>query len=432
MTEALVARKLTPDAVRAIHRMTLEGETKKEMSRALGISADTIKRIRAGRYQCMDAATRAVWQELFGPEEAQQGANPPGVSASVGQGATPGANRGVLHPKAGYFQKPKKLAPASSYLAGADPCVPLPETEKEDSMLLVSEGLKPETRKHFKLPRNPFVDDIQTPADVFQTPSVRYVRATLLDCAQHHGFIAVVGESGAGKSTLAEDLQERIKAEGKDIVIIRPYVLGMEGTDDRGKTLKSTQIAEAIGNALDPRIVLRLSSEARFRQVHELLKASRNVGRHHLLVIEEAHCLPLATLKHLKRFLELKDGMQRLLGIALIGQPELRQRLSSQNAEVREVAQRCEVVTLDPLDAELEGYLQHKFARFDLKLADVFEPDAFDAIRERLIRMPRGGKATDATSACYPLVVNNLVARAMNAAARAAWPKVTADVIAGC
>jgi len=432
MTEVLVARKLTPDAVRVIHGMTLEGKTKKEMSRATGLSTDTIKRLRSGRYQSMDAATRAVWQELFGPEEAQQGANPPGAGDQGDKGATPGASRVDLRPKSGYFPVAKKLAPTSSYLAGADPQSPVTETEKEDNMLLVSEGLKPETRKHFKLPRNPFVDDIQTPADVFQTPCVRYVRAALMDCANHHGFIAVVGESGAGKSTLAEDLQERIRAEGKDILIIRPYVLGMEGTDDRGKTLKSTQIAEAIGTALDPNIVLRLSSEARFRQVHEMLKASRNVGRHHLLVIEEAHCLPLATLKHLKRFLELKDGMQRLLGIALIGQPELRQRLSSQNAEVREVAQRCEVVTLDPLDAELEGYLQHKFSRFDLKLADVFEPDAFDAIRARLIRMPRGGKPTDATSACYPLVVNNLVARAMNAAARAAWPKVTADVVAGC
>lgn len=427
-----IARKVTPDTIRAIHRMTMERKTKKEMSGVLDLSEDTIKRVRAGRYPNMDAATRATWQELFGTEKAQQGGEPPGIRASGDQGAPLGASQALLHPKAGYFQMPKKLAPASSNLAGADPSVPLDETEKEDSMLLVSEGLKPETRKHFKLPRNPFVDDIQTPADVFQTPSVRYVRAALSDCAMHHGFIAVVGESGAGKSTLAEDLQERIRADGKDILIIRPYVLGMEGTDDRGKTLKSTQIAEAIGTALDPNIVLKLSSEGRFRQIHELLKASRNVGRHHLLVIEEAHCLPLATLKHLKRFLELKDGMQRLLGIALIGQPELRQRLSSQNAEVREVAQRCEVVTLDPLDAELEGYLQHKFARFDLKLADVFEPDAFDAIRARLIRMPRGGKPTDATSACFPLVVNNLVARAMNAAARAAWPKVTADVIAGC
>ena len=168
------------------------------------------------------------------------------------------------------------------------------------------------------------------------------------------------------------------------------------------------------------------------RQIHELLKSSALTGRRHLLVIEEAHCLPSPTLKHLKRFLELKDGMQRLVGIALIGQPELRERLSSQNADVREVAQRCEVVELEPLDGELEGYLRHKFARFDLKYEDVFAPDAADAIRARLVHIPRGGKPQDARSECFPLVVNNLVCRAMNAATRAGWPQVDAQVIAGC
>lgn len=299
-------------------------------------------------------------------------------------------------------------------------------------MLLQNAALTPEAKKHFGLPRNPFVDDVQSSDDVFQTPSVRYVRAALMDCAQHHGFCAVVGESGAGKSTLAEDLEERIKADGREVVVIRPYVLAMEASDTKGKTLKSSHIAEAIAYCLDPNLKVKSSPEARFRQVHELLRASRKAGRRHLLVIEEAHCLPVATLKHLKRFLELKDGMQRLVGVALIGQPELRDRLGSQNADVREVAQRCEVVPIDPLDADLEAYLRHKFARFDLQLAQVLSADAPDAIRARLIHLPRGGKPTDARSLCYPLVVNNLMCRAMNAAAKAGWPVVDAQVIAGC
>jgi type II secretory pathway predicted ATPase ExeA len=299
-------------------------------------------------------------------------------------------------------------------------------------MLLQNEALSQEARQHFGLPRNPFMDDVQTPDDVFQTPSVRYVRATLNDCANHHGFVAVVGESGAGKSTLAEDLEERIKADKKDVVIIRPYVLAMEANDQKGKTLKASHIAEAIAAALDPQLKVKSSPEARFAQVHGLLKASRRAGRRHLLVIEEAHCLPSPTLKHLKRFLELKDGMQRLIGVALIGQPELRDRLSSQNAEVREVAQRCEIVELQPLDADLEGYLRHKFARFDLKYEDVFAPDAADAIRARLVHIPRGGKVSDARSECFPLVVNNLVCRAMNAATKAGWDKVDAEVVKAC
>jgi len=332
-----------------------------------------------------------------------------------------------------FVQPLKKVDPAELHLGEVVPESPEPtETPEEVSMLLQNAALTPEARRHFGLPRNPFVDDVQSPDDVFQTASVRYVRATLMDCASHHGFVAIVGESGAGKTTLAEDLEERIKADKRDVLIIRPYVLAMEANDQKGKTLKSSHIAEAIAAALDPQLKVKSSPEARFAQVHALLKASRRAGRRHLLVIEEAHCLPTATLKHLKRFLELKDGMQRLIGVALIGQPELRDRLGSQNAEVREVMQRCEVVELEPLDGELEGYLRHKFARFELKFEDVFAEDAADAIRARLVHIPRGGKATDARSECHPLVVNNLVCRAMNAAAKAGWPKVDAQVITHC
>ncbi|HEY0954001.1 MAG TPA: AAA family ATPase [Roseateles sp.] len=327
----------------------------------------------------------------------------------------------------------KQEGPDARQRTEADPQAQTePEPEDLAMMLLQNQSLTLEARQHFGLPRSPFVDDVQTPDDVFQTPSVRYVRATLMDCANHHGFLAVVGESGAGKSTLAEDLEERIKAESREIVVIRPYVLAMEQNDSKGKTLKASHIAEAIAAMLDPQLKVKSSPEARFAQVHQLLKASRRAGRRHLLLMEEAHCMPTATLKHLKRFLELKDGMQRLIGVALIAQPELRDRLNSQNPEVREVMQRCELIELPPLDAELEGYLRHKFARFDLKFEDVFAADAMDAIRARLVHVPRGGKLTDARSICHPLVVNNLVARAMNAAAKAAWPKVDAQVIAGC
>lgn len=301
-------------------------------------------------------------------------------------------------------------------------------------MLLQNTPLTQAALTHFKLARSPFIDDVQSRADVYQSPAVRYARAALLDAAQNHGFVALVGESGAGKTTLVEDLEQRLIDEHRDIVVIKPYVLAMEASDSRGKTLRATHIAEAIAYALDPQLKIRSSPQARFAQLHELLRASRRAGRRHLLLIEEAHCLPLPTLKHLKRFLELKDGMTRLIGVALIAQPELRRILNSQNPEVREVMQRCEVIELPPLDADLEGYVAHKFARFELKPEDVFAADAFGALRERLTRTPRGAQPGDAgaVSVCYPLVVHNLIARAMNAAAAAGYPVVDADVVTHC
>lgn len=330
---------------------------------------------------------------------------------------------------------PKKDAPANVELAEAAPIDPEtsePEPLESLPMLLRNEALTQDARKHFGLLRSPFVNDVQSSGDVFVSAEIRYVRASLLDAANNHGFIAVVGESGAGKSTLVEELEERIKDAKQDVVVIKPYTLAMELNDVKGKTLKSGQIAEAIAHALEPSAVLPSSPQQRFQAVHDMLKASRKAGRKHLVVIEEAHCLPVATLKHLKRFLELKDGLQRLVGVALIAQPELRERLASQNMEVREVMQRCEVVDMPPLDNELEAYLRHKFARSDCKFDDVFAKGAVDAIRARLVHMPRGGKPADARSICYPLVVNNLVSRAMNAAAKVGFDKVDAQVVAGC
>lgn len=333
-----------------------------------------------------------------------------------------------------FSQPQQKPAPDVRQHAGADPeatAVPTAEPQ-EEVMLLRNEPLTPQARQHFGLPRSPFADDVRTRADVFASPNTRYVRAALLDAALNHGFMAIVGESGAGKSTLVEELEERIADEGRQVIIIRPYVLAMEADDTKGRTLKSGAIAEAIIRTLDPGTTPKRTPEARFRQLHDLLKASRSAGYSHLVVIEEAHCMPKPTLKHLKRFLEIKQGLGRLLGFCLVGQPELLNLLSDKSPEVREVVQRLEIVELLPLDNDLEAYLKHKFERMAIAAGDVLAEDAYDALRARLIRVPRGGSAADAISLCFPLVVNNLVARAMNAAAAAGWPKVDGQVIGGC
>lgn len=306
------------------------------------------------------------------------------------------------------------------------------ESEQEEVMLLRFESLTPQAKQQFGLARSPFVDDVRSRADVFGSQNTRYVRAALLDAAVNHGFVAIVAESGAGKSTLVSELEERLIDEGRQVIIIRPYVLAMESDDTKGRTLKSAAIAEAIIRTLDPSVRIKSTPDARFAQLEALLKTSRAAGYSLLVVIEEAHCMPKPTLKHLKRFLELRQRLSRLLGICLVGQPELLTLLSDKSPEVREVMQRCEIIELPPLDNDLEAYIAHKFARTGAKAEDVLAADAYDAIRARLIRMPRGGKASDAVSLCHPLVVNNLVTRAMNAAAAAGWPKVDAQVIGGC
>ena len=427
-----IARKVTPELVRAIYQMTLEGKTKQQMSEVLDVSADLIKRIRSGRYSCMDAATQAVWQETIGAANAPASPNPPGISVFAGPVATVVPLDLFKRPMRPYPHAAKKLAPVISNTTEAVPLSPETETEKEESMLMQHQALSEQAKKHFKVFRSPFANDINTQADVYTSGPMAYVRHALWDCAQNHGFMAVVGESGSGKTTLREEFEERIRESGKPIIVIKPFVVGMEVNDTKGKTMKCGQIADAIARTLSPGLSLKSNPDARFEQVRQLLISSLANGYTHLILIEEAHRLPQATLRHLKGFMEMKEGMRRLLGVCLVGQPELDQLLGANQREIREIVQRCERVTLSPLGDELAAYLAHKFERVGANVNAVLAPDAYAAIEQRLSYVPRGGSQRDLVSICYPLVVNNLVCRAMNAAANVAWDKVDAQVIAGC
>lgn len=102
-----------------------------------------------------------------------------------------------------------------------------PNQESID-MLLRKQTLTPAARKHFSLFRDPFSDDVNEAEDVFCSPDIRYVREYLWTTARLGGFVAVVGESGSGKSTLRRDLNDRIAREDAPVIVIEPYVLGME------------------------------------------------------------------------------------------------------------------------------------------------------------------------------------------------------------
>ena len=281
------------------------------------------------------------------------------------------------------------------------------------------EMLNPEAKKTFQLFRDPFQDDVASAEDVFLAPDQRYIREAMFSTAKHGGFLAVVGESGAGKSVLRRDLIDRIAREGAAISVVQPRTIDK-------KSLNAGAIFEAIIDDLVPGIKLRRSMEGKSRQAENLLRESSRAGNTHVLLIEEAHDLSIQTLKVLKRFWEIEDGFKKLLSIILVGQPELKFKLDeSRNFEAREVIRRCEVAELMPLDANLEAYLTHKFKRVGKDMGEILDKSALDGMRQRLTR--RNGQAM--ISMLYPLVVNNLVIKAMNHAAALGMDKVDGDVV---
>ena len=308
-------------------------------------------------------------------------------------------------------------------------------TQGEDPfMLLRHHSLSSAARQHFRVLRDPFINELNEDADVFITDDIRYVRAAMRHTARHGGMLAVVAESGGGKSTLRQDMIDWINTTGERVTVIEPYVIGMEDSHRRGKALMAADITGAVIRTVAPGTSLRMALQDRAAQMHNILKASAQVGQRHVLIIEEAHALAIPTLKHLKRFYELQDGFKKLLSIILIGQTELEKKLSEHNPEVREVVQRCELVKLPPLDNHVEGYLRHKLDRAGLQFDAIFAPDAVDAIRATLRQAVsetvRGQRQAREQSLCYPLAINNLVTRAMNEAVKIGAPKVNAALIA--
>ncbi len=290
--------------------------------------------------------------------------------------------------------------------------------EQELAMQTQKINLQRQTLQLFNLARSPFDRDVQCRDDVYISEEQSYIRQNMLYTAKHADFMAIVGESGSGKSTLKEDLIEAIKQDKENITIIH-----VESKDINKLTVASLCDA-IIDDVSNGTVKAKRGIEAKSRQIRRLLTDSSRAGYKHCLIIDEAQDLTVPMLKYLKRFWEVKDGMTHLLGILLIGHPELRDKLSPSNRDLREVVGRCSVVELQPLNAYVGEYLQHKFARVGKDINEVFADDAISGLTAQLSR--NNGLST--VSHLYPLAVNNAVANAMNACAEIGQTQITADI----
>lgn len=286
--------------------------------------------------------------------------------------------------------------------------------------------LSPQARKHFSMFREPFPQDLQGADEVFLGPDQLYASEALWDAVKNNRLFALVAESGAGKSTLIDLLRDRIQREQLPVRILNV------STPDKSE-VRGRAVLEAIARDLDPDVKIPASTETLSRLAHKLLAEAAEAGQHTTLMFEEAHDLSVDALKLLKRFHEFKVGWKKLLSIVLIGQPELSKKLNANATGVaREVARRLEVHTLLPLDTELEAFVSHRLKVVNVDADRVFAPDAYDAVRQRLIALVSVGQGREKVSMCYPLLVGNLLTKAMNEAAHLGAAKVDANIVRSC
>lgn len=322
----------------------------------------------------------------------------------------------------------RSLPPPTTDIYGRDRPEPQHPTKATD-MLLAKQTMTYAASRHFALFQNPFDGEVTSSEELFTNGELRFIREAMWQCGKNGRFVAVIGESGSGKTTMLADLEERIAASREQIVIIRPSVLSMTDSDRAGRIMKAGDIISAIILTLNPQAKIPQTHEARSRLMQKLVEESGKVGNGHLVVIEEAHAMAKETLKAMKRLNELcRVGRRPVLGILLLGQPELKIKLDERRADMREVVQRCEVVELPPLAGDVQGYLAHRAKAQGKKLAELLDDTGLAELQARLT-VVSPDKRVAPVSLLYPLALNNLMTACLNRAADLGVPVITRDVV---
>lgn len=315
--------------------------------------------------------------------------------------------------------QPEGLTRRAMHRAAA--AVPPPGEQISEEVVMIDSR----TLRHFRLFRNPFALAIEGDRDLYWGDVQQYVYDCLWQVAHDAGFAVLVGEVGSGKTTIRQKLMRDLAKEDT-VHLCYPQLI------DKTK-LTAEYIADAILYDLEgTEIRIPRLYEKKQRMVQQALRVRHADGRRHLLILEEAHLIPNHTLRYLKQYWEMtteaKLGGERLLGILLIGQPELKVRLQEQmNWTVREMVRRCQLVELGPLNGDTRAYLQHLVKRAGGALERIMTPDAVDALVERLQTRDLASKTT--ISRTYPLTLQGCLIRAMREAYELHDSKIGADLI---
>ncbi|NDY74464.1 hypothetical protein DO021_21515 [Desulfobacter hydrogenophilus] len=285
---------------------------------------------------------------------------------------------------------------------------------REDIEMITRNALR-----YFKMFNDPFFNDVNSSKDIFMSGEHRFLREMMLDAAQYGGFVAIVGGVGSGKSVMRKVAVEQLMQEGVKIVF--PLII------DKSRVSPASLIDAIVMDISDE--PPKRSLEQKTRQAMRLLKARAESGMKQVLMIEESQMIDKRAFKALKQIHELENGFSRLIGIILIGQPELLKKLDEvSNPDIREVTRRITTAEIQGLGEDVAAYLRHKFTRTGKNVDDILAEDVYPAINQKLSRT-RGRKTIDKS---YPLSVNNLVARAINLAADMGEEKVSADLVMTC
>jgi type II secretory pathway predicted ATPase ExeA len=224
----------------------------------------------------------------------------------------------------------------------------------------------------FGLTRKPFS---KTPDPEFLYPSRQHAEALarLSHALEEREIAVLTGEIGAGKTTLSRALVDAFADRCRFSFIVHP-------------ALPPAQLLGAVGEGfgLPP---ARRKADA-FSALADHVARLDAEGQFAVVVVDEAQLLLRGAFDELRLLTNLAADDRALIGLVLIGQPELRERLRERGGEafVQRIGVAYHVGALD--EGETGAYLSHRLAVAG-RARPLFEPEAVAAVHRRSDGVPR-------------------------------------------
>lgn len=200
--------------------------------------------------------------------------------------------------------------------------------------------------EHFGLVRSPF-EMTPDPSFLYLGETHREGLATLVYGVQaRKGFLLLTGEVGTGKTTLLHALLSQLDSNTASAFIFNPK---LEPLDFFRLLFDEFGIEERCETKAEYLMALNHFLIKRLEQDHPTL-----------LIIDEAQLLSAEMLEEVRLLSNLETSTSKLIQIMLVGQPELRELLST--PELRQLRQRIVLRHhLKPFDEnESEAYIQER------------------------------------------------------------------------
>lgn len=194
------------------------------------------------------------------------------------------------------------------------------------------------------------------------------LEALLYAITHDEGIVKVTGEVGSGKTMLCRVLVERLPKNVETIYLANPSL----SRDEILHVLAADLQVESRGE----RVTILL------RALQEKLIKLYAAGRRVVVLIDEAHAMPMETLEEVRLLSNLESNRAKLLQIVLFGQPELDDHLGVPN--MRQLRERItHSFRLEPLvRSDIDSYIDFRMRAAGYKGPSVFSPQALRAIAQ--------------------------------------------------